>query len=277
MEEWVNDSDDEFPPQQWERPRRSLANTHIPPSHDSGDDADDEDNKDDDDDDDDDENRFLEGSFNLGDYVFNAVVDRIDPLMSDHVSPCLSVTRQPSSSLNPVHDGQTSLQDATFSGYFQVLDARIQSGKRGESCSHEQSQPVFRTENENIENNTENRGSKDHNHGNEEGGFSMVEREEEEEEEMTDSCLNITSHLDYVIFPTADVLEFVRGGEMEVLEDVDAEEAACRRFLGKEQQYDEDNKELGRGQLENRGRRWFRCGVFSKDVTRRLHRLINGC
>ncbi|KAL7794159.1 hypothetical protein V8C43DRAFT_305193 [Trichoderma afarasin] len=276
-EEWVKDIGDEFSPLQSERPRRTLANAHMPPPYDSGDDGDDEN----DDDDNDDDNGFiddLEGYFNFNDYVFSAVANRTDPSVSDHVSPCLSATRQPSSSLNPVHDGQTSLQDATFSAYFQILDARIQSGKRGESCRHEQSQPVFRTEDENIESNKENRGPKDHNQGNELGDCVMVEGEESEDEEddMTDSCLNVIDHLDYVMFPTAEVVEFVRGGEMEVLED-DDEESACRRFLG-EEQYDEDNnKELGREELENRGRRWFRCGVFSKDVTRRLHRLRYGC
>ncbi|PTB53323.1 hypothetical protein M431DRAFT_119026 [Trichoderma harzianum CBS 226.95] len=265
-EERVNDNDDQFPPQQSERPRRTLANAHIPPPYDSGDDGDDEH---DDDDDGNDENRFVDDieryCIDFSDYVFNGVDDRIDPLVSDHVSPRLSATRQPSSSLSPVHDGQISLQDATFSAYFQILDARIQSGKRGTSCRHEQSLPVFRTEDENIESNKENRGPKDHNQGNELGDCVMVEGEEEDEEdEMTDSCLNVIDHLDYVMFPTAEVLEFARGGEMEVLEDVDDEEAACRRFLG-EEQYDEDNKELGREELENRGRRWFRCGVFSKD------------
>ncbi|KAL6797388.1 hypothetical protein GGI42DRAFT_362036 [Trichoderma sp. SZMC 28013] len=282
-EEWVNDYGDEFFPQQSKGPCRSLANTHIPPPYDSSNDTDDDDNEDgDDDDDDDDENRLaddLEGSFiNFSDYVPNAVADRIDPSVSDHASPCLSATRQPSSSLNPAHDGQISLQDATFSAYFQILDARIQGGKRGELCCHQQSQPVFRTGGENIESNAGNRGPKGHNHGNEMGDFAMVEGEDEDEDEdeMTDSCLNLINHLDYVMFPTAEVLEFVRGGEMEVLEAVDDEEVSCRRFLG-EEQYDEDNKELGRGQLENRGRRWFRCGVFSKDVTRRLHQLRYGC
>ncbi|KAK4061075.1 uncharacterized protein Triagg1_10502 [Trichoderma aggressivum f. europaeum] len=260
-EEWMNDSDDEFPPQLSKGSYRSLANTHIPPPYDSSDDGDDEDD-DDDDGDDHNESRFinhLEGSFiNLSDHVFNAVADRIDPSVSGHVSPCLSAARRPSSSFNMTHDGHISLQDATFPAYFQMLDARIQSGKRGESCRHEQSQPVFRTD-ENIESNAENRNSKYHNQGNEQETFAMIEREDEDEDEdgMTDSCLNLTNHLDYVMFPTAEVLEFVRGGEMEVLEDVEDEEASCRRFPG-EEQYDEDNKELGRGQLENRGRRWFR-------------------
>ncbi|KAL6812166.1 hypothetical protein J3E69DRAFT_359903 [Trichoderma sp. SZMC 28015] len=277
-EEWVNEFGDEFSLHQSEMPRRTLANTHRPPPYDSGDDGDDENDDDDDDENDDGFIDEIEGYFNFNDYVFNTVADRIDPSVSDHVSPCLSATRQPSSSLNPVHDGQTSLQDATFSAYFQILDARIQSGKRGESCFHEQSHSVFRTEDENIESNTENKRSKDSNEGNELGDCVMVEGEEseDEEDEMTDSCLNVIDHLDYVMFPTAEVLEFVRGGEMEVLEDVDDKDAACRRFLG-EEQYDEDNKELGREELENRGRRWFRCGVFSKDVTRRLHRLRYGC
>ncbi|KAL7908283.1 hypothetical protein GGI35DRAFT_57394 [Trichoderma velutinum] len=236
-EEWVNDNGDEFSPQQSETPRRSLANTHILPPHGSSDDED-SDEVDDDDDDDDDENLSVEdpeGFFiDFSDYVLNAVADRIDPSVSDNVSPFLSAIRQPSSSLHLVHDDQISLQDATYSAYFQLLDARVQSGKRGESCCHKQAQPMFRTEDENIESNAEKRGSKDHNHGNETGGFVMVEREEDEEEdEMTDSCLNLISHLDYVMFPTAGVLEFVRGGEMEVLEDVDIEEeAVCRRFLG---------------------------------------------
>lgn len=283
-EEWVKDIGDEFSLHQSEMPRRTLANTHRPPPYDSGDDGDDENDDDDDDDNDDGFIDEIEGYFNFNDYVFNTVADRIDPSVSDHVSPCLSATRQASSSLNSVHDGQISLQDATFSTYFQILDARVQSGKRGESCFHEQSHSVFRTEDDDIEsNNAENRGPKDHNHGNEIGDCVMVEGEESEDEEddMTDSCLNVMDHLDYVMFPTSEVLEFVRGGEMEVLEDVDDEEAACRRFLGEEQydeeQYDEDNKELGREELENRGRRWFRCGVFSKDVTRRLHRLRYGC
>ncbi|KAL6831803.1 hypothetical protein V8C40DRAFT_263095 [Trichoderma camerunense] len=278
-EEWVKDIGNEIFPQQSKRPRRTLANAHMPPPYDSGDDGDDEH---DDDDDENDENRFAVDieryCIDFSDYVFNGVVDRIDPLVLDHASPCLSTTRQSSSSLNPVHDGQISLQDATFSAYFQTLNARIQSGKRGESCLHEQSQPVLRTEDENIESNKESRGQKDHNQGNELGDCVMVEGEEsEDEDEMTDSCLNVMDHLDYVMFPTAEVLEFVRGGEMEVLEDVDDGEAACRRFLGEEQYDEEENKELGREELENRGRRWFRCGVFSKDVTRRLHRLRYGC
>ncbi|KAL7957306.1 hypothetical protein V8C34DRAFT_325421 [Trichoderma compactum] len=279
-EQWLNDGGDEFFLQQSKGPCRSLANTHMPPPYDSGDDGGDEGDNDNNDDDDD-ENRFLddlEGSFtNVSDYVFNAVADRIDPSVSDHVSPCLSATRQPSSSLNPVHDGQISLQDATFSAYFRILDARIQSGKRGESCCHEQSQPMFRTEDENMESNAGNRGSRGHNHGNELGDCVMVEGEgeDEDEDEITDSCLDPISHLDYVMFPTPKVLEFVRGGEIQVLEGFDDEEASCRRFLG-EEQYDEDHKELGREQLENRGRRWFRCGVFSKDVTRRFHRLRYG-
>ncbi|OPB46388.1 hypothetical protein A0O28_0065090 [Trichoderma guizhouense] len=276
-EEWLNEFGDEIFPQQSERPRRTLANAHMPPSYDSGDDGDDENDDEDNDDGFIDE---IEGYFNFNDYVFNTVADRIDPSVSDHVSPCLSATRQPSSSLNPVNDGQSSLQDATFSAYFQILDARIQSGKRGETCCHEQSHSVFRTEDEDIESNAENRRSKDHNQGNELGDCVMVEGEESEDEEddMTDSCLNVMDHLDYVMFPTAEVLEFFRGGEMEVLEDVNnEEEAACKRFLGEDQYDEEDNKELGREELENRGRRWFRCGVFSKDVTRRLHRLRYGC
>ncbi|KAL6792850.1 hypothetical protein J3E68DRAFT_437769 [Trichoderma sp. SZMC 28012] len=267
-EEWVKDIGDEFSPLQMERPPRTLANAHMPPPYDSGDDGDDEH---DDYDDENDENRFADDieryCIDFSDYVFNGVVDRIDPLVLDHVSPCLSTTRQSSSSLNPVHDDQISLQDATFPAYFQTLDARIQSGKRGTPCRHEQSQPVFRTEGENIESNKENRGPKDHTQGNELGDCVMVEGEEseDEEDEMTDSCLNVIDHLDYVMFPTAEVLEFVRGGEMEVLEDIDDEEAVCRKFLGEEQYDEEDNKELGREELENRGRRWFRCGVFSKD------------
>ncbi|KKP00745.1 hypothetical protein THAR02_07132 [Trichoderma harzianum] len=280
-EEWLNEFGDEIFPQQSERPQRTLANTHIPPPYDSSDDGDDEH---DDDDDDNDENRFVDdierSCIEFNNYVFNAVADRFDPSVSDHVSPCMSATRQPSSSLNPVHDGQINPQDATFFAYFQILVARIQSGKRGDSGCHEQSQPVFRTtEDENIESNTENRLSKDYNQGNELGDRIMVEGEEseDEEDEMTDSCLNVMDHLDYVMFPTAEVLEFVRGGEMEVLEDVGDEEAVSRRFLGEAQYDEEDNKELGREELENRGRRWFRCGVFSKDVTRRLHRLRYGC
>lgn len=280
-EEWLNEFGDEIFPQQSERPRRTLANAHMVPPYDSGDDGDDEH---DDDDDDNYENRFVDDieryCIDFSDYVFNEVADQIDPSVSNHVSPCLSATRQPSSPLNPVHDGQISLQDATFSAYFQILDARIQSGKRGESCFHEQSHSVFRTEDENIESNTENKRSNDNNQGNELGDCVMVEGEESEDEEddMTDSCLNVMDHLDYVMFPTAEVLEFFRGEEMEVLEDVNnEEEAACKRFLGEDQYDEEDNKELGREELENRGRRWFRCGVFSKDVTRRLHRLRYGC
>ncbi|UKZ78507.1 hypothetical protein TrVFT333_006249 [Trichoderma virens FT-333] len=250
-EEWVDDNGSEFSPQQLERPRRSLANTHIPPPDNS---------IDDDEEDSEEEDRGFSGDeievflLDFSGYTFEVVTGRNGPLISDNAGPSPLATGESSVQ---AHDDQGGLQDATFSASFRILDAKVQSGKRGELCCHKQAQPKLRAEDENIESNAEKRVPRDDNGGGEPGDFVMVEGEEEETEEMTDSCLNLISHLDYVMFPTAEVLEFVRGGEMEVLEDTDSEEGTCRRFLSHEYS-DEDNKELGMGELENRGRRWYR-------------------
>ncbi|KAL7793789.1 hypothetical protein V8C37DRAFT_401649 [Trichoderma ceciliae] len=63
----------------------------------------------------------------------------------------------------------------------------------------------------------------DGDYGGDPGDYVIIDGEEDEEDEqLTDSCLNLIGHLDYVMFPTVEVLEFVRGGELEV-EDVNTD------------------------------------------------------
>lgn len=145
------------------------------------------------------------------------------------------------------------------------LDAVREGRKRGGSCCHKQSQPLLRTEDENLKNNGENRVQNGGNYGVESVDFVMIDGEEgEDEEELTESCLNLISHLDYVMFPTVEVLEFVCGGEIEVQGlDVENEEASRWPFL-KQEYCNENNKEPRGGELENRGRSWFTCGVFTR-------------
>ncbi|KAL7944034.1 hypothetical protein V8C42DRAFT_346396 [Trichoderma barbatum] len=261
--------DDDVPPQQLEIPRRSLANTHILPAQGSEDDGDDGD--DGDDDDEDDLEVFL---IDFADYAIDAIADLSDPL--DQADSSALVTPDSSSSHVQSQDDQTAQQRTKIFSYLQALNARNESGKRGDSCCHKQAQPVVRTEAENIQSNDEKTAPKDGSHKDGLGDFVMVDKgEDEDEEEMTDSCLNLVSHLDYVMFPTPGVLEFVRGGEMEVQEDSDNEEAFCRRFL-EENYYDEDNKELG-GEIGEPGPKVVQVRSLVQDVTRRLHRLRNGC
>ncbi|KAL7931900.1 hypothetical protein V8C35DRAFT_329274 [Trichoderma chlorosporum] len=268
------DDGDEVPSQEPEQPRRSLANCHMPPPHSS------------DDEDEDDEDGDGDGNLSVDDVkvifvdfsdcVFEACTGLNDSSVSDDAGRNPSADRQPSSSQRLPHETQSGLQDATFSAYFRILNARVQSGKREESCCYEEAQPALREEDENSERSTGNGDSGDETHRCELGDFVIVDREEADEEDMTDSCLNLVSHLDYVMFPTAEVLEFLRGGEMEVLEDVDGEETTCRRFLG-EEHYDENNKGARNRGVGESDPMVVQMRSILQDVTRRLHQLTNGC
>lgn len=93
--------------------------------------------------------------------------------------------------------------------------------------------------------------------GDDSGDFVIIQEEADEndyDEGLTDSCFNLIRHLDYVMFPTVDVLETVHGGEEQVQGiDTKRKQVPDWSFLASTHGQE----------LENWGRKWFTCGVDS--------------
>ncbi|PTB63120.1 hypothetical protein BBK36DRAFT_1144179 [Trichoderma citrinoviride] len=130
----------------------------------------------------------------------------------------------------------------------------------------------------------------------EEDDFVILSGEEEDDEiqDITESCLEVINHLDYIKFPSVDVVDFLRRGELEVLladdNDVNVNGSggtSCsapvrskwqllyEKFCGQ----DSKGKVFKEADLEKwRHEVGQACGDLIKDVSRRLHQLKNpGC
>ncbi|KAL7812729.1 hypothetical protein V8C26DRAFT_430536 [Trichoderma gracile] len=94
---------------------------------------------------------------------------------------------------------------------------------------------------------------------------------DDEIQEMRETCADLLNELDYVTFPTVDTLASVRDGEPEVLNSNDSAvngtgAASSSARVRSKQQLNKRRREVAKA-----------CGDLFKDVSRRLHRLKNGC
>ncbi|RFU77680.1 hypothetical protein TARUN_4539 [Trichoderma arundinaceum] len=178
-DEWIDDDYDALS-QQFKKPFRSLANTHMPPPKETDHGRDDDDLDEDD----------LDINFDFDEAVFEDMISL--PLLAPDECSTPSVN-------------------------FQIPNTRLLRRKWWELRRSTQAWPPLRTVDESLARNEGNRGQDDGSYIDDPGDYVVVDGEEEDDnEQLTDSCLNLIRHLDDVMSPTVEAPGARRGEELEI-------------------------------------------------------------